>query len=160
MSIREDEDSFGGSLHSAPTVDFDDLGSFIEPDKRDALERLLMIGWAGVLSEERATGQTHESTEGFGLQAIEHPKADFVLNVGSDVWKIVNLTESVSRSPEEAAAYGEWLRLRTAGILEHPIAWAQVEAVAKALLDREALTGSELAEIRQRIARGDARSSP
>ncbi len=43
--------------------------------------------------------------------------------------------------PEEAAAYIEWLFLRTQNLLHHPVWWAAVEGLAQQLLVEPTMSG-------------------
>jgi len=59
----------------------------------------------------------------------------------------LELVEHMTYSEEERAAYIQWLWVRTKALLRTPHVWVAVEAVAHALLEREALSGRQVREI-------------
>jgi hypothetical protein len=69
--------------------------------------------------------------------------------LGADLERIVTTAVQVcSGEAYEADAFVEWMRRRTAGLLRREIVWAQVAAVAAALLRYDRLGPDELDEVR------------
>jgi len=62
---------------------------------------------------------------------------------GDDLLAAASLADCVTSGPEETDALLDWLWIRTRQRLASPPTWARVEAVAKALLTRNELTGQE-----------------
>ena len=122
---------------------------------RRAVEVDVMISWAGTLAEERfRRGRTGDTDPGFGVFELPEPErlsdgseATHTVSRHSDADHILHLIESVSGSEEEATAYGEWLRLRTHGLLANPMIWARVQILAEAILERQSITGPDVAQL-------------
>ena len=63
--------------------------------------------------------------------------------------KAFDLATYVTGSLEETEAYTNWLFARANGLIEQPIHWAAVEALATELLKRLAVLERELSGVRQ-----------
>jgi hypothetical protein len=50
-------------------------------------------------------------------------------------------------NPRELVAYWRWLLIRAENLVNSPPRWAQIEAVAKALMERKTLSASEVRQI-------------
>jgi hypothetical protein len=121
---------------------------------RREVEELLVVAWAGVLAPQIQDGTFDDSdnrsvwvTDEEGGERSEG-RAD-ELELGEDLVRIVTTAVQVcSGEAYEADAFVEWMRRRTAGLLRREIVWAQVAAVAAALLASDRLGPDELDEIR------------
>jgi hypothetical protein len=66
--------------------------------------------------------------------------------LGGDMRKVFDLSHAMCEGDaDEAAAFAEWLRLRTSRFLNKT--WFQVEAVAAALVDRQKLSGAQFRKV-------------
>jgi len=65
----------------------------------------------------------------------------------SDYHRAVDLATYMTGDIEETEAYLKWLRVRVKGTIGQPLVWAQVEALAAALLARETLSEDEVREV-------------
>jgi hypothetical protein len=80
-----------------------------------------MVLLAGPEAERRATGRFPEPGN------PDHTNALFLAN-------------ELNAAPDEAEAYVEWLRRRTANLLKDEIAWQAVETLVSALLERPSIS--------------------
>jgi Peptidase family M41 len=62
----------------------------------------------------------------------------------NDYHQAVDLATYMTGDIKETEAYLKWLRLRVEGTIGQPLVWAQVQAVAAALLARETLSEDEV----------------
>lgn len=153
VTIIPDErsDSHGRmSWSPGPRLDRLEGPGALSPDDRVWIDRTISILLAGGIAEERFSGQYDEpGTEGDRRCARE--LSDYVVpgacvavgELDLDLDPEV-LAERVQNSPEQLRrqAYFEWRRLET----EHLVAsrWANIQAVAEALLVRGQLTYAEV----------------
>jgi hypothetical protein len=110
---------------------------------RRAVNADIVVAWAGPLAEERLVG------------GYDHDTAEHDLDRMFDRAMLVTLGHT-----QEALAYVEWLRWRTVRLLHEPGLWPQVEAVAGALLDVGALSGSAVRRIMAAAARRQRWAAP
>jgi hypothetical protein len=120
-------------------------GGFIDGSTRRWVERNVMFGLAGGLTEIRATG-AEDHQVGIGIvKPLSVMQRDAVVArvgaqmteriiVGGDVRSALELCLAVSGSDEEASAYLQWLECRTVALMGRPDFWPAVEGVVAALL--------------------------
>ena len=135
-------------------------GGFIDARTRRFVEIEVITSLAGGLAEMKATGQERHEV-GMGLAKVSPAEAAQLaatLGDGAEFESIVvagdyrdafDLAESVSGSPEEAAAYFSWLHCRTENLLAEPTFWPALEAVARALCDKGTLKGETFRQVVQ-----------
>ena len=157
VSIVEDDDSYGrfdlGRRSATLIAKLEEaehdasFGRDIAASLRRRVEHEIMVGFAGGLSEMRATGK-NEHEVGTGTVAVDMEAANGLpihsLIVGGDAKMVLTLAEAVSGGDDEASAYLDWLRERTLSLMRQPDFWPSVEVVAEALLERERLNGREV----------------
>ena len=69
------------------------------------------------------------------------------IRAASDDGRAVEVALKADGHGAAATAYLKWLRLKVAEMLAVPHVWAQVQAVAAALLERDTLGGDEMISI-------------
>jgi hypothetical protein len=124
VSINEGDDHFGTCEGHEPPSWLQSDGS-VNARTRSWIERRIMGLLAGSVAEKRFTGRSNPD------------------GARQDRRCAVNLAEYVCGNDEEIEAYLAWLKIRTANLLARPERWAMVEAVAQALLEREAISGRQ-----------------
>jgi hypothetical protein len=114
----------------------------------------IMVSWAGPLAEERALGLGRpglaEHLERGQLATFQHLRRDE--HVYSDMQAMLDISEDPEWfRPRTSTAWRHYLRCRTLDLLELPAVWAQVEAVAVALWERQELSGRRFREICRQV---------
>lgn len=86
-----------------------------------------------------------------GIAAQRHHRPSSVrgYHASDDYRKVDDFIHYFVHSQEEHHAYFKLLKIRTQDLFERPDIWAQVEALAAALLERKTLSANEAAEIIQ-----------
>ena len=132
VSIEPEADSLGRVLRAPP-------GEWFRPDieinarTRSRIELEIVSLWGGTLAADKA------GYSGEGAQDDLNSIADFALRMNG--------------SEESAAAYVEWLRLRTVDMLNLEHVWAAVEALSGALLENRTLRWNAAKQIIQAAIR-------
>lgn len=114
-------DGSRGSVRPTPLRNFQPDGIL---DRRTCalVQREVMWFVAGSIAEKLHTG-----------------RGDWKVGARGDIHEAFNLAEYATSSDEEAGAYVGWLRERTMNMLQQPILWASVEALATALLEQKTI---------------------
>lgn len=97
---------------------------------RHEVELEILARWTALASESRGCFDDREPSGGWG------PAGEALSALGG----------RVTRDPDENEAYLEWMRRRALGLIGIPEIWAAVQAVARALLEREALSSRETSD--------------
>lgn len=128
-TIVPDDDFFGMVTHQQIQKHIRDALEFgsITPTKRARTESFIIVSLAGSIAEQKHRGRSN------------------YVGSAQDRHDAVELVSRLSGSEEEANAYLKWLHVRAANLIK--IHWWAVDAVAKALLDSETLTGDELQQV-------------
>jgi hypothetical protein len=86
-----------------------------------------------------------------GIAAQRHHRQSSVrgYHASEDYRKVNDYIHYFVKSQEEHDAYFKLLKIRTQDLFKRPHIWAQVEALAAALLERKTLSANEAAEIIQ-----------
>jgi len=90
---------------------------------RERIEIHIMVLFAGEIAAKHRKGQ--KRTQWYGSDAY-----------------LFDMLLSLSGSEDEASAYGQWLYLRTHGLIRRH--WPSIIRVADALLEKQTLTGDEV----------------
>jgi hypothetical protein len=133
VTIRPDRTTLGHvrlakdrRLHRALRDCIDHMGA-VTPGKKDAIERLVIILFAGGIAEKKQSRR-----KCFARSDIDHRQA-------------MDLVESLSSCHKELEAWAHLLWVRAESCVA--LWWPEIKAVAAALLERETLTGDEVKEI-------------
>jgi hypothetical protein len=166
LRIVEDEDSTGRTLYYGRPISDE---QYYSPDARTQrqLEKRIIATWAGPLAEERAPSEWNATGAGLS-EPFEHPEHGTVhhLYPDGDLGRIQYMAGIIHAGPGRSTdAYVEYLRCRALDLLEHGrFIWAQVEAVAAALIKQKTLSGKQTRDVCWRViedalARGRTRCS-
>lgn len=124
-------------------------GGLLSPDQRDRVERDAVTLLAGPLAEEKFTG--NPNPVGAGIHELDAPvictdgaEATHSFSEDGDLGKVQRRLEHLNDSMEATAAHLAWLEQRTRDVLDNPVVWQQVEAVAEALLERGTLNAADV----------------
>jgi len=115
-------------------------GKWFQPDAvmdgrtRHTIEQHVMVLTAGRAAQARVTDDS--------VNVMLGAEKDF--DTTMELARRMTLGES-----EEAAAYVEWLSLRTKNLLHHPVWWAAVEGLAQRLLTEPTMSGRRCRQVIQ-----------
>ena len=138
VTIKPDLENnlLGSSGHHHPPLRIDTIKRLWEidvptPRQTQRIENMIMVCLAGREAER-----------------IFRPKKKGLCGASGDYEQAQNLLHIlVDEASPEFPVYWKLLWLRTQGALKSPVVWTAVEGLAKALLERETLTGKEAKQV-------------
>jgi hypothetical protein len=129
VSIRQSKTADGEVL-ARKIFQRADFEADTSPRLKNRTEKAIMIGLAGTVA-----------------QRIFNPRSVRNWHGSHDRNRIMNLAFRVCGDGKEIALYLTWLEYRAERMLRLPFHWELVEAVARAVLERETLTGIEASKV-------------
>jgi hypothetical protein len=128
VSILSDQDSVG-RLYTHKHVSGDPQ-SLLTGRMRLRLEETTIVSLAGEIAQRKY-----------------RPSSVYRHHAGSDRDRNFDRLSCMVGNPRELVAYWRWLLIRAENLVNSPPRWAQIEAVAKALVERKTLSASEVRQI-------------
>ena len=131
------ENSRGCVVHDKLPPSFDPWENEITPRDMAGIEDDAVCSFAGGIAEKRFAGR--------------HDYA----GASEDRQHAIDLASPLTGGPGDKVlnAYLRYLWVRAEGLVESRLIWPEIEAVAKALLERKTLTRKEVHDIRLRVMR-------
>ena len=173
LSVVEDQDSHGKSRAFWPPLDRQiseahqesRFSGFVSEPTRRRVEQWIMwcvvgdlvaIQVLGVEDYEPVSDQLKLSISKWTYDKVQAAASEFskgswkergVRYSGDDNLGALNIAVAVSGSPDEGTAYFWWLRQRALNLVQEPVVWSAIEALARELLVRSSLPGEAAEQV-------------